>query len=238
MSDILLIFRDLLFDHPLILNCMPIIEPRLSNTEHKNQVKDLQDDTGILSLPEELLTKIFLHFPRNFNLQTVGLVCQRFLQVVRLPIFVPYQNITLIAENDKNRALSKRSLVEIINVLKIYPECKLQLSLERGTYASMDPDSYSRLPMISFRKLEPFLLSVNDFVLDIGHCESNSLSVIPSLVNLKSLTLNFHGYDNDGCSENFEGINEVEVSFWEKFPNLDSLCVAVDEHRNGAVSLI
>ena len=211
---------------------MPVIEPRLSNTEHNMQMKEVQDGTGILSLPENLLTKIFLHFPRNFNLQNVGLVCRRFLQVVRLPIFVPYQEIIHLRVTEESRAFSKRSLVEITNVLKIYPECKLQLSLSIGTNEAMNPDRSSRISMISFKKLEPFLLSVNEFVLDIGHCESNSLSVIPSLVNLKNLTLNFHGYPG-GCIESFYGINEVEDSFWKKFPNLDSLSVGVDAHEDG-----
>ena len=209
---------------------LPIIEPRFSNLEHQKKIGSYDsysfDGTGILSLPEKLLTKIFLHFPRNFNLQNVGLVCRRFLKVVTLPIFVPYKNITHLDEDEESSVFKKQSLVEIRNVLKIYPECKLKLSLSRGG-GEHDPS-----PMISFKRLEPFLLNISEFSIDIGHCKyflNDNLSLIPTLINLEKMYLALSMFEEQ-YSSGVNQINEVEDSFWGKFPNLVSLSIGIDLH--------
>ena len=199
-------------------------------------MKELHDDIGILSLPEKLLTKIFLHFPRNFNLRNVGLVCRRFLQVVRLPIFVPHQKIISLEEDDESRAICQRSLVEIINILKIYPECKLQLSLSKGIDAAIFQDYSRPSKMISFRNLEPYFLSISTFDLHIGLCEDD-LTVIPSLVNLESLNLHFTDYKVESNYGSFCGIYSAHHLFWEKFPNLVSLSLGVHPNDEPNVSL-
>ena len=206
--------------------------------------------SGILCLPEEILTKIFLYFPRNFNLHNIAMVCKRFLQVVRLPIFVPYQEISDLDEDDESRAISKRSLVEIRNVLMIYPECKLRLYLFRGTgwldYGicdDSDPDRHYDSPMISLKKLEPYMESIEQFFIKISfshHPLNRDLSVIPYLVNLKTLTLDVSdvNYDRDkhGYLTDFGGIMYIEETFWNKFPNLEILRIGVDHTPDDDVS--
>ena len=237
----------------MILTLPPLITPRFQNSSILTHPYQKNELSGILCLPEDVLTKIFLYFPRNFNLQSIALVCKRFLQVVRLPIFVPHQEITDLDERDDSRVISTRSLVEIRNVLMIYPKCKLRLSLCRGLWwldhgiynDDYDPDYLYDSPMISLKKLEPYLESIERFFIKISFSHyplNRDLSVIPYLLNLKTLTLDVSDIDYDrdkhGYLTDFGGIMSIEETFWDKFPNLETLRIGVDPTLDDDVSRI
>ena len=234
-SKLVSLFSDTIEDDDpdgLILSFLPLIAPRFSNKPSELQTFHNSKNGGIMCLPEDILTKIFLHFHRNFNLQNIGLVCRRFLEVVRQPIFVPRQTISSLTEGDKNRVICKTSIAEIRNVLKIYPECKLELSFSRGHEMGDDDYFEGNSPMISFKKLEPYLTSISklDFsISDSMFSLSRNLNFIPSLVNLKCLEMDFsdHNYETR-FNDEFGGVYSIEDAFWDKFPNLTTLNIGVD----------
>ena len=67
-SKLVSLFSDTIEDDDpdgLILSFLPLIAPRFSNKPSELQTFHNSKNGGILCLPEEILTKVFLHFHRK-----------------------------------------------------------------------------------------------------------------------------------------------------------------------------
>ena len=82
---------------------------------------------GLMDLPNEILKIIFLCLKTETIHQTVAFVCKRLFELTRLPNFCETFHIEIKCELTDRDRIRKSCLDRIDKLLKVFPDCKLQL---------------------------------------------------------------------------------------------------------------
>ena len=183
----------------------------------KKRMKLKSDVSNITDLPNEVLGMIFLKLPRYDVQQNVALVCKRFLDITRQPIFV--QVIEIKADADPlPETFLKCALKKIEQVKKVYPNCKIEFTCK---FDDDDVHNYRHVMNYSWMaSLLPYDSSITKLALKLGFHKIVDFENFIFMENLESLDLDVSNSDQIfGMSS----IQDVEAKFWDKFPNLKSL---------------
>ena len=193
-------------------------------------------ETGILDLPNEVLETIFLMLSQEDSQQNVALVCRRFLEITRSQNFVQDLKIELAPDETDDRYIDqsevKKSCWERVEkVLKIYPQCKIELHFE--TMSSNDPLwSYVVYDLIGYSwmsNFSPFATSITKMTLSVIHYDLKDFSDFIVLENLEYLDLTI--LPHFMIREPFKP-QDLKAEFWKKFPKLKSLNFGMDRSTN------
>ena len=186
--------------------------------------------TGIMDLPNEVLIKIFKCLETESIHQKIVLVCKRFMNISRLPVFcetysfaiwpkyVNYEDIDDDNEDiEEGYKLDDLCLNRIKKVLKVFPDCKLELC-----YSNEDVKDEGSIGFFSLVKdLTPFLSSITELNLKFcGRLESSDFSKMIPFANLTSLELEIN---HDSSEIRYIDVSDLDSTFWNNFPNLTSL---------------
>ena len=178
--------------------------------------------TGIMDLPNETLIKIFKCLKMKSVHQKVALVCKRFMNITRLPVFCETYSLAIwpIYVNYKvGYKLVDFCLNRIKKVLKVFPDCKLELC-----YSSEEAEEEgSRGFFSSVKDLAPFQTSIVKLDLTFqGRLSSSDFSISKniSFANVKRLEMKINHYWSEGS---FYISGALDSTLWHSFPNLTSL---------------
>ena len=181
-------------------------------------------ETGILDLPNELLETIFMKLSQEDIQQNVALVCRRFLEITRNPKFVQNLKIKLSPDENDCRQLQKSCLERAQKVLKIYPQC--QIELYHQTYGA-DCSGNLINEIIGYSWMgcfSPFASSITKMTLEVTHEYVSDFSDFIALENLEYLDLEISVPDAvDGVEFELVGPNDLGAEFWNNFPKLKFL---------------
>ena len=187
-------------------------------------------ETGILDLPNEVLETIFLMLSQEDSQQNVALVCRRFLEITRSQNFVQDLKIELVPYESDDQYIDqsrvKKSCWERVEkVLKIYPQCKIELHFE--TMSSNDPSCYVVYDLIGYSWMgdfTPFAASITKLTLSVIHDDLDDFSNFIVLENLEYLDLTVVPH----FMERPFKPQDLKAEFWKKLPKLKSLNFGMD----------
>ena len=189
--------------------------------------KKMSQETGILDLPNEILEPIFLMLSQKDRQQNLALVCRRFLEITRNPNFVQDVKIKLIPSGENNPARLKKSCWERVEkVLRIYPQCKVELYHE-AMFLFNEIIGYSW--MINF---SPFAASITKMTLNITHRVLRNFSDFIVLKNLEYLDITIKPRNVDAVDAGVTFVpQDLKAEFWNKFPKLKSLKFSMNRNE-------
>ena len=196
-------------------------------------------ETGILDLPNELLETIFLKLSQEDIQQNVALVCRRFLEITRNPKFVQNLKIKLRPDENDFRRLKKSCLERAQKVLKIYPQC--QIELYHQTYgADCGGNLINEIFGYSWMGyLHPFASSITKMTLAVTHGYVEDFSDFIEFENLEYLDLTISApddHDEDVDDYELVGPQDLGADFWNNFPKLKFLSFRNWDARKDHVS--
>ena len=185
---------------------------------------------NILDLPNEVLETIFLKLSQYEVQQNVALVCSRFLDITRRPVFV--QNV-LIYPMQIEKPHWRLPTFDFPNccvkkmekIKKFYPNCNFELTCpmyapQNIHYDQDEPKEYRETVLIGFswmKTLLPHASSISKLTLAVDS-EFDDYSDFIFLQNLECLDLDISmAYSSGDC------IHSLEAEFWGNFPILKSL---------------
>ena len=185
---------------------------------------------NILDLPNEVLETIFLKLSQYEVQQNVALVCSRFLDITRRPVFV--QNV-LIYPMQIEKPHWRLPTFDFPNccvkkmekIKKFYPNCNFELTCpmyapQNIHYDQDEPKEYRETVLIGFswmKTLLPHASSITKLTLAVDS-ELDDYSDFISLQNLESLDLDISMAHSSG-----DCIHNLKAEFWSNFPILKSL---------------
>ena len=188
----------------------------------RKQIKIDLPKTEIMNLPNEILIKIFKYLETESIHLNVAIVCKRFMNITRLPVFCETYSLAIwpIFVNYKvGYKLVDFCLNRIKKVLKVFPDCKLELC-----YSSEEAeDEGSRGFFSSVKDLAPFQTSIVKLYLTFqGRLSSSDFSISKniSFANVKRLEMKINHYWSEGS---FYISGALDSTLWHSFPNLASL---------------
>ena len=188
-------------------------ESKISKSMAKLELKKSKVLLNIQDFPNELLVQIFKNLAQDDILESVALVCKRFLEVSRLPKVLPLIKISC-------QGVFEEDLPKIQNCLAIYPksflyidDLEIKLSLGHLEVLELVAPSIQRLKITV------------DFDMDFAYP--------PLFQNIKVLELD----DIDYLEDDFDLHG---IGFWKQFPNLTALRLNLTSHysKNTDVSCI
>ena len=193
--------------------------------------KKMSQETGILDLPNEILEPIFLMLSQKDRQQNLALVCRRFLEITRNPNFVQDVKIKLIPSGENNPARLKKSCWERVEkVLRIYPQCKIELYHE-AMFLFNEIIGYSW--MINF---SPFAASITKMTLNVTHRVLRNFSDFIVLKNLEYLDITIKPRNVDAVDAGVTFVpQDLKAEFWNNFPKLKSLKFILDRWMNRGI---
>ena len=177
-------------------------------------------ETGILDLPNELLETIFMKLSQEDIQQNVALVCRRFLEITRNPNFVQNLKIELSPDKDDFRRLKRSCRERAHKVLKIYPQCQIELHHQtsgpyRGGHPINEIVGYSWMGY-----LYPFASSITKMTLNVTYEYLSDFLDFIVLENLEYLDLTFSAPAPD---YDLVAPQDLGAEFWNNFPKLKFL---------------
>ena len=108
------------------------------------------EETNILELPDEILETIFHQLYTIDVQQNLGKVCKRFLKISRIPGMVKDFSFTI--KNMKDTEEIEECLAKAQNVIKLFPESKLELICKQFGSPFTPFDDQRLEPFIPFLK--------------------------------------------------------------------------------------
>ena len=188
-------------------------------------------ETGILDLPNELLETIFLKLSQEDIQQNVALVCRRFLEITRNPNFVPNLKIELRPDGNDFRRLKRSCRERAQKVLKIYPQCQIELH-----HQTSGPDFMKFNEIVGYSwmgYLYPFASSITKMTLNVTYEYLSDFLDFILLENLEYLDLTTFAPD-----ESFDLVapQDLGAEFWNNFPKLKFLRFRNRDARKDHVS--
>ena len=194
-------------------------------------------ETGILDLPNELLETIFMKLSQEDIQQNVALVCRRFLEITRNPNFVQNLKIELSPDKDDFRRLKRSCRERAHKVLKIYPQCQIELHHQtsgpyRGGHPINEIVGYSWMGY-----LYPFASSITKMTLNVTYEYLSDFLDFILLESLEYLDLTISAPEPEGDDE-FELVapQDLGAEFWNNFPKLKFLSIRNRDARKDHVS--
>ena len=196
-------------------------------------------ETGILDLPNELLETIFMKLSQEDIQQNVALVCRRFLEITRNPNFVQNLKIELSPDKDDFRRLKRSCRERAHKVLKIYPQCQIELHHQTSLpycsgYLTNEIVGYSWMGY-----LYPFASSITKMTLNVTYEYLSDFLDFILLESLEYLDLTISApddHDEDVDDYELVGPQDLGADFWNNFPKLKFLSFRNWDARKDHVS--
>ena len=184
---------------------------------------------NILDLPNEVLETIFLKLSQYDVQHNVALVCSRFLNIVRQPVFVQSVEIEPMQLQQQHWRwptydFPNSCVRKMRKIKKIYPNCNFVFKCDLYDSKRLKFDHYYHEDratlLIGFswmKKFLPYASSITKLTLAVDS-EFDDYSDFIFLQNLECLDLDISmAYSSGDC------IHSLEAEFWGNFPILKSL---------------
>ena len=195
--------------------------------------KKMSQETGILDLPNEILEPIFLMLSQKDRQQNLALVCRRFLEITRNPNFVQDVKIKLIPSENNPARLKKSCWERVEKVLRIYPQCKIELYHEAMFLFNEKVEIIGYSWMSNF---SPFAASITKMTLNVTHRVLRNFSDFIVLENLEYLDITIKPRNVDAVDAGVTFVpQDLKAEFWNNFPKLKSLKFTLDRWMNGGI---
>ena len=198
--------------------------------QKRMKMNSQEPGAGIMDLPNEVLETIFLKLSRYDVQHNVALVCKRFLNITRQPVFgqsveiepmpIKVQHWLWPTYDFPNSCLKKMKKVK-----KVYPNCNFEL--ECALYEPLfqldtdgDPEEIRHTLLIGFswmKKFLPYASSLTKLKLAVK-AKFEDYSDFIFLQNLECLDLDVSMEASAGGD-----IHKLGAEFWSNFPILKSL---------------
>ena len=197
--------------------------------QKRMKMNSQEHGAGIMDLPNEILEIIFLKLSRYDVQHNVALVCSRFLNIIRQPVFV--QNVEIEPMPIKVQHwlwptydFPNSCLKKMEKIKKFYPNCNFEL--ECALYEPLqletdhDGEELRHTLLIGFswmKKFLPYASSLTKLTLAVN-AKFEDYSDFILLQNLEYLDLDVSMEASAGGD-----IHKLEAEFWSNFPILKSL---------------
>ena len=178
---------------------------------------------GIMDLPDEILQNIFLKVSQYDVQRNLVLVCRRFKDITRNPVFAQDVKIESVLKERPFWAepvfeFPFCSIRKMEQVREIYPNSTFELKCT----SIFKPHDHKPL-LIGYswmKEFSRFANSIKKFTLALKH-KSIDYTEIPRFENLDCLEIKIFS----------KGIEDFNAKFWSRFPNLKSLKIV--SHYSG-----
>ena len=193
----------------------------------QKRMKINPQERRMMDLPDEILTEIFLNVSQQDIHRNLALVCRRFKDITRSPIFapnvkiepvfkdIPYLRIPIIEFPDC-------AVRKMEHMRKIYPKCTFEIRFTayepkcqcEHCDQCVEEEHFPPL-LIGYAWMKEFLPFANSIIkLDL-RVEQNDIKDFDDFIRLENLEL----LDLDSVKY----IEDLDATFWDNFPNLKVL---------------